>query len=92
MGGEYCDQKQKHDKGGEEKHKKEESPRYHTPIGTKLKLYDVGWTTEGREYYNTLMGTFQFLKSNEQFWINMNNHWMVYENQVLTRGCCCEQR
>ena len=65
------------------KHKREESPRYHTPVDTKLKLYDDGWTTEGREYYNTLIGKFQFLKSNEQLWINMNNHWMVYENEVL---------
>ena len=49
------------------KHKREESPRYHTPVGTKLKLYVVEWTSKGRTYYNTLIITFQFLKSNDQY-------------------------
>ena len=52
-----------------------------------MKLYEVGWTPEGRQYYyDQLKLTFKFLKSNEQYWINMNNHWMEYENEVLGRG------
>ena len=67
-------------------HKRNTCPEYHTPFGTKLKLYEVGWTPEGRQYYNKLKLTFKFLKSNEQYWKNMNNHWMGYENEVLGRG------
>ena len=67
-------------------HKRKACPEYHTPVGTKLKLYEVDWTSEGRQYYNKLKLTFKFLKSNEQYWKNMNNHWMEYENEVLGRG------
>ena len=67
-------------------HKRNACPEYHTPVGTKLKLYEVGWTPEGREYYNELIHTFKFLKDNKQYWNNMNNHWMEYEDEVLGRG------
>ena len=68
------------------KHKKITNPGYHTPVGTKLKLYEVGWTPEGRQYYNELIHRFKFLKNNEQYWNNMNNHWMEYEDEVLGRS------
>ena len=67
-------------------HKREACPEYHTPVGTKLKLYEVGWTPEGRKYYDKLKLIFQFLKSNEKYWKNMNNHGMEYENEALGRG------
>ena len=46
----------------------------------------VGWTPQGRQYYDKLKLTFKFLKSNEQYWIHMNNHRIEYENEVLGRG------
>ena len=70
----------------ERTHKRNACPEYHTPVGTKLKLYEVGQTPEGRQYYDKLKLTFKFLKSNEQYWKNMNNHYMEYEHEVLGRG------
>ena len=68
------------------KHKREACPDCHTPVDTTLKLYEVGWTPEGRQYYKKLKLTFQFLKSNEQYWKNIYNHWMEYRNEVLDMG------
>ena len=52
--------------------KRVELPMYHTPPGTKLKLYEVGWTSEGRDYYAILSNIFQSLKSNQKFWDNLS--------------------
>ena len=49
-------------------------PMYHTPPGTKLKLYEVGWTSDSRDYYAALTNIFQLLKSNKEFWDNLNEH------------------
>ena len=65
------------------KEKRVELPMYHRPPGTKLKLYEVGWTSDGREYYATLSKLFQSLKSNQQFWDNLSGHWARYEREVL---------
>ena len=63
--------------------KRVELPMYHTAPGTKLKLYEVGWTSEGRDYYATLSNIFQSLKSNQKFWDNLSEHWVRYESEVL---------
>ena len=63
--------------------KRVELPMYHTPPGTKLKLNEVGWTPDGRDYYATLSTIFQLLKSNEEFWDTLNEHWVRYESEVL---------
>ena len=52
--------------------KRVELPMYHTPPGTKLKLYEVGWISDSRDYYATLTNIFQLLKSNNEFWDNLN--------------------
>ena len=63
--------------------KRVELTMYHTPLGTKLKLYEVGWTPDGRDYYATLSNMFQLLKSNKEFLDNLNAHWARYESEVL---------
>ena len=55
------------DKNGKQKVKREKIPTYQHKPGTKLKLYEVGWTKEGRQYYNTIKDKFWELKKNHVF-------------------------
>ena len=40
-------------------------PRYHEGRGKRLKRYGDGWTEDGREYYQLLLGIFKNLKSSD---------------------------
>ena len=46
------------DKKGKKKQKRVNKPKYQHKPGTKLKLYEVGWTNDGRQYYNTIKNKF----------------------------------
>ena len=59
-------------------------PKYQHKPGTKLKLYEVGWADDGRQYYNTIKDKSLSFKKNEAFWNNMIDHWKQY--MIKTNG------
>ena len=84
MGREHWHQKRKYSTRAEMRREKiVKLPMHHIPPGTKLKLYEVGWASDGRDYYATLTNIFQLLKTNKDFWDNLNEHWRRYESEVL---------
>ena len=52
----------------------------------------VGSWPDGRDYYDTLSNMFQSLKSNQQFWDNLNEHWVRYESEVLNEDLIREAK
>ena len=49
-----------------------------------MKLYEVGWTNDGRQYYNTVKNKFLEFKTNDGFWDTMIDHWKKY--MIETNG------
>ena len=49
-----------------------------------MKLYEVGWTNDGRQYYNIIKNKFLEFKKNDGFWANMIDHWKKY--MIETNG------
>ena len=72
------------DKKGKKRQERVKKPKYQHKPGTKLKLYEVGWTNDGRQYYNTIKNKFLEFKTNDGFWANMIDHWKQY--MIETNG------
>ena len=72
--------------------KKVELTMYNTPLDTKWELYEVGWTPDSRDYYATLSNIFQLLKSNKEFWDNLNGYWVRYKSEVLKENLIRETK
>ena len=70
------------DKRGKKKKERVNKPKYQHKPGTKLKLYEVGWTNHGRQYYNTIKEKFLDFKKNAGFWDNMIDHWKQYMTET----------
>ena len=63
----------------------EKKPRYHEGRGKRLKRYGDGWTDDGREYYQQLLGNFKILK-NSNVWNTLQNYWKLYQKKQYNKG------
>lgn len=52
--------------------------KYHVKRGTRLPVYQDGWTTEGQEYFKSLCREIKTLKASEQLWKTVRYHWTTY--------------
>ena len=64
---------------------REKKPRYHEGRGKRLKRYGDGWTDDGREYYQQLLGNFKILK-NSNVWNTLQNYWKLYQKKQYNKG------
>ena len=60
-------------------------PRYHEGRGKRLKRYGDGWTEDGREYYQLLLGIFKNLKSSDA-WNTLQDYWKMYQKKHYHKG------
>jgi hypothetical protein len=60
-------------------------PRYHEGRGKRLKRYGDGWTEDGREYYQLLLGIFKNLKSSDA-WNTLQDYWKMYQKKHYNKG------
>ena len=60
-------------------------PRYHEGRGKRLKRYGDGWTEDGREYYQLLLGIFKNLKSSDA-WNTLQDYWKMYQKKRYNKG------
>ena len=59
--------------------------RYHEGKGKRLKRYRDGWTEDGREYYQLLLGIFKNLKSSD-VWNTLQDYWRMYQKKHYNKG------
>jgi len=59
--------------------------RYHEGRGKRLKRYGDGWTEDGREYYQLLLGIFKNLKSSDA-WNTLQDYWKMYQKKHYNKG------
>lgn len=52
--------------------------KYHVKRGTRLPVYQDGWTNEGQEYFKDLCVEIQALKNNNELWGTLKVHWATY--------------
>lgn len=52
--------------------------KYHVKRGTRLPVYQDGWTTEGQEYFKNLCREVKTLKACDQLWKSLKSHWTRY--------------
>jgi hypothetical protein len=52
--------------------------KYHVKRGTRLPVYQDGWTSEGQEYFKTLCGEVDAIKRNNELWTCLKVHWATY--------------
>jgi hypothetical protein len=52
--------------------------KYHVRRGTRLPLYQDGWTNEGREYYKELCDEINKIKTCKELWSSLKVHWATY--------------
>ncbi len=55
-----------------------QKPMYHEGRGKRLQRYGDGWTDNGRECCQELLGTFRYLKSSD-VWKTLQDHWKMYQ-------------
>jgi len=60
-------------------------PRYHEGRGKRLKRYGDGWTEDGWEYYQLLLGIFKNLKSSDA-WNTLKDYWKMYQKKHYNKG------
>ncbi len=63
-------------------HKK---PKYDKGRGKHLKRFCNGWTGDGQEYYQELLGIFKYLKSSN-VWGTLQEYWILYQKKHYARG------
>ncbi len=64
------------------RHKK---PKYHEGRGKHLKRLCNGWTDDGQDYYQELLGIFKDLKSSN-VWETQQEYWKLYQKKHYARG------
>ena len=52
--------------------------KYHVKRGTRIALFQDGWTNEGRAYYKSLCKVFDTLKTSDKIWSLLQHHWKSY--------------
>jgi hypothetical protein len=52
--------------------------KYHVKRGTRLPLYQDGWTNEGHEYFKELCREIEKIKRCEELWSSLKVHWATY--------------
>ena len=55
--------------------------KYHVKRGTRLPVYQDGWTNEGNEYFKELCREVEAIKGNERLWTTLKMHWTTYSKQ-----------
>ena len=55
--------------------------KYHVKRGTRLPVYQDGWTNEGYEYFKQLCRDVEAIKKNEQLWATLKIHWTMYSKR-----------
>jgi len=58
--------------------------RYHEGRGKHLKRYRDGWTEDGREYYQLLLGIFLNLKWSD-VWNTLQDYWKIYQKKQYNK-------
>ena len=59
-------------------YKRTATQSYHVERGTRLTLYQEGWTTEGKNYHNHMKRCLIKMKENEELWGNVTKQWRNY--------------
>ena len=52
--------------------------KYHVKRGTRLPVYQDGWTNDGQNYFKDLCTEIQAMKKNEDLWATLKVHWSTY--------------
>ncbi len=60
--------------------------KYHIKQGTRIALFQDGWTNEGRAYYKSLCKAFYTLKTAEKIWSSLQLHWKAYTQKYHVVG------
>ena len=59
---------------------------YHVQRGTRLTLYQEGWTSEGKNYHMDIEKGLHKMKNNDKLWGNVTKQWMKY-SQANGKNC-----
>ena len=62
------------------------SLKYHFKQGTKIALFQDGWTQEGRAYFSSLCQVFDALKKSNKIWSLLQDHWKTYTKKYHMVG------
>ena len=62
------------------------SLKYHVKRGTKIALFQDGWTQEGRAYFSSLCQVFDELKKSNKIWSSLQDHWKTYTKKYHMMG------
>jgi hypothetical protein len=69
-----------------QKFKHTASQKYHVKRGTKITLFQDGWTQEGRTYFSSLCQEFDALKRSNKIWSLLQDHWKIYTQKYKMMG------
>ncbi len=61
--------------------------KYHVKRGTRLPVYQEGWTNECNEYFKELCREVEAIKGNERLWTTLKMHWTSIPNDTTVRSC-----
>jgi hypothetical protein len=59
--------------------------KYYEGRGQYLKRFCNGWTVNGQDYYQELLGILGDLKSSD-VWETLQDHWKLYQKKYYARG------
>jgi hypothetical protein len=62
------------------------SLKYHVKQGTKIALFQDGWTQEDRAYFRSLCQVFDALKKSNKIWSLLQDHWKTYTKKYHMVG------
>ncbi len=62
------------------------SLKYHVKQGTKIALFQDGWTQEGRVYFSSLCQVFDALKNSSKIWSLLQDHLKTYTKKYHMVG------
>ncbi len=84
MGRRITDQGELKDRRREEKGNAKKN-KFHEGRGKQLQRFGDGWTDNGREYYQELLGIFSNLKSSD-VWKTLQDHWKMYQRKHYNKS------
>ena len=64
--------------------------KHHVKRGSRIALFQDGWTKEGKEYFRGLCFKYDELMKAEKVWDNVRQHWETYTHKYHATRYECE--
>jgi len=65
--------------------------KYHVKRGSRIALYQDGWTSEGHEYFGSICAEIRDMMKAGELWSTLKSHWATYAKKYHKYSYVCNK-